>query len=343
MKRERISVAGVMLMLALPAMFFVGCGDDDDPVGKAGAGGKAGRGGTAGKAGSGGGSGTGGSGGTSGKGGTGGGGTGGSVGTGGGVGQGGGGAGGVAGGDGSVGAAGTAGQDGGAGSSGADGSVGSGGTAGQDAGSAGADGSVGSAGTAGSDAGGSDAADAATESCTGCARLSVPLAGANDRAHFIILNSPLLNLSATTATITFRVFVRAGTRGSFQGYVQHGANPDGGSGGFAQFFQGWQELSNISGFQNIVWNIGSAVTSFDKTVIERIGIEITGSDTKDSGAWTNPTIVYVDSILVSNGPSFTFDTSGTISSSTTNAPAGVMFLNSFDGPVAGSQVTWLGP
>jgi hypothetical protein len=169
----------------------------------------------------------------------------------------------------------------------------------------------------------------------------VPLTAQSDQAHFIIEFSSEIDLSA--ATVTYRAFVQAASGGVIQGYVQEGPDSDPAR-NYAQLWTGWLDLSGISGWQDIVFDVGAASTTFDKTGVARIGIEIAGGN---SSAWTDPTVVYVDSIAISGsnpavGP-FTFDGASSISTSTTGAAANVLWLNGYDPYVAGSQVTWLGP
>jgi hypothetical protein len=206
--------------------------------------------------------------------------------------------------------------------------AGSGGT-GADAGSGG--GGAGAAGTAGSGGG---------ETCSGCARLSVPLAASGDRAHFALLLPAATDLSA--ATITFRIANIAGTGGSFKGYIQEGA-PD----YVSQFSNGTTLASLTSDMQEITWNVASAGTAADKTQIRRIGIEIMGSG---GSSWTNPTIVYVDRIVVTGSSltpaSYPFDTTDTVYTTPTGqGPTGALYLNDHPGDtnVTGAALSWLGP
>ena len=236
-------------------------------------------------------------------------------------------------GDGGDGTSATGGSSGGSGGS----SVGSAGSAGEQAGGAPGEGgssgettggSAGSGGTGGS--GGT-----ASETCSGCARLSVPLAAAGDRTHYLIPLSGNVDFSA--AVVTYRVFVHAGSGGHIQAYVQHGGIPD-----YNLVYHGQQSLSGLSGWTNLVWDVGAMSTPFDKTIVQRVGIEVLAGNT---GPWANPTVVYLDSISVSGastGP-WTFDTADTVSAAPGGAPAGVLWLGFGDMPVAGSDVTWLGP
>jgi hypothetical protein len=238
------------------------------------------------------------------------------------AGAGGGGQGGT-GGDGTAGTAGTTAGSGGAGAGGAGaGNAGAGGTGG-----AGAGGTAGTGGGMG-------------ETCTGCARLSVPLTASANRAHFTLLLPADTDLSA--ATVTFRVAKRAGTGGTFKGYIQEGA-PD------YSLQDGVNTTIASIGttMQNIVWNIAGAGTAADKTIIRRIGIEIAGTS---GSSWTNPTVLYVDSIVVTGATltpaSYTFDTAASVYTTPVDqGPEGELFLNSYSGDtnVTGAAVSWLGP
>jgi hypothetical protein len=238
---------------------------------------------------------------------------------------------------------GASGSSGASGGSGASGSGGLGGTnSGGSSGSSGAGnaGSSGAGGSSGSASGGSaGAAGSPGAGATGLAVLTVPLAAATDKAHFLITLASSVDMSA--ATITFHVNVHAGTSGVFQGYVQHGGAPD-----YNQLFQGWQTLSALSGWQDIVWNVASTSNpnTFDEKTVARLGIEIGGGSVAAFSAATD--VVYVDSIKLSgatpvSGP-WTFDTNDSISA-TTFPSSPILWLNtaSTDTTATGTTLTWL--
>jgi hypothetical protein len=234
---------------------------------------------------------------------------------------------------------------------GAGGQSGAGGTAGATAGSSGAGaggasgGGASGAGGAGAGAGGAGAGGMAGTAgmgttCPGCARLSVPLTATANKAHFTLLLPGATDLSA--ATITFRVAKLAGTGGTFKGYIQEGS-PN------YQLQDGVNTtIASIgTGMQNIAWSIASAGTAANKTSIQRIGIEIAGTS---GSSWTNPTVLFVDSIVVTGSSltsgSYTFDTEATVyTTPTEQGPAGRLFLNSYadDTNVTGAAISWLGP
>jgi hypothetical protein len=209
-----------------------------------------------------------------------------------------------------------------------------GGVGGDGAGNAGA-----GAGGAGSGGGGAGSGGS-SEVCTGCARLSVPLAAAADQAHFTITLPAATDFSA--ATIAIRVARYAGTGGWFKAYIQEGS-PN-------FLYQDSVETTIASigtSMQTISWDVATAGTTADKTIIRRIGVEISGNG---ASSWTNPTVVYVDSITVTGTTlamsSFTFDTSATVSTTPTgNGPNNVIWLNNFSGDtnVTGATLGWLGP
>jgi hypothetical protein len=225
-------------------------------------------------------------------------------------------------------------------SSGGNNAGGSAGTGAGGSSSAGAGGSAGNA-TGGTGGGAAQAGSGGTSSATpaGLAVLTVPLSAAADKAHFLITLSSAVDLSA--ATITFHVNVHSGTGGVFQAYLQHGGSPD-----FAQFFQGWQNLSGLSGWQDIVWNVSGTAnpSTFDETMVARLGIEIGGGATATFSATTD--VLYVDSITVAGatpaaGP-WTFDTTASISG-TQYPAAGILWLNAAgtDTTATGATLTWL--
>ncbi len=225
------------------------------------------------------------------------------------------------------------------------GGAGSGGTvsggAGGGAGGAGAGGAgAGGAGAGGAGAGGGGAGGGGGEVCTGCARLSVPLATNMDRAHFVIGLPAATNFSV--ATIAIRVARYAGTGGHFKVYIQEG------SPNYLQQVSTETPIASIgTTMQTINWDVATAGTAADKTIISRVGIEIIGTG---ATSWTNPTVVYVDSVTITGTnltmASFTFDTASTVSTTpTSSGPSNVMWLNNYssDTNVTGATLSWLGP
>jgi hypothetical protein len=202
-------------------------------------------------------------------------------------------------------------------------------------GSAGVSGSDDTGGTTGGGGGGG-----ATTTANGCAMLSVPLDNATDKAHFVIsLTSPS---DLSHATISMRLYVRAGSGGSIFNYVQDS--------GTYHFFgvepAQRAALASFSGWSTVTWDVGaqadSAATGIVKTSIENVGIEI---GALPSSSWTSPTIVYIDSIAVKTPTlSFTFDGSSSVyPTATTTAAAGqALWLNggATDTTAVGVTLSW---
>lgn len=241
----------------------------------------------------------------------------------------------------------TAGSGGTAGSAtGGESTAGSGGTAGPGGGSGGSGGtSAGAGGTA-------------PVTATGCAKLSVPIDDAMDRAHFVLSFSTAINMSdATTSAISMRIYVKDGVAGTIFNYVQDSQY---------RFFGvttanrpplnssvGWQTLNFPVGSQPDGGSAGaggsSPATNIAKTDVRRVGIEINAAPA--TAGWTNPTIVYVDSITVTTIPTapaqnFTFDTTSTVNASTTlttDQANGILWLNSGtnDTKATGVTLTWV--
>jgi hypothetical protein len=187
----------------------------------------------------------------------------------------------------------------------------------------------------GGDVGGTAGSGGASQTANGCAKLSVPLDDASDKAHFVITLASAADLSG--ATISMRYYVQQGQGGTIFNYVQ-----DSGTYHFLGVPLAKRQLvSSGSGWSTVNWNVGaepdSAGTGIVKTSIKSIGIEI---NAQPSSSWTNPTIVYVDSITVTTPAlSFTFDAASSVA--TTNAN-GALWLNSNsqDTTASGSTVTW---
>ncbi|HEY3498565.1 MAG TPA: hypothetical protein VGK73_27935 [Polyangiaceae bacterium] len=238
---------------------------------------------------------------------------------------------------GSAGAAGSAGGGAGAGAGGSAGvsGGGSGGTSGI-GGTSGAGGSSGTSGSAGS--GGSGGSGETCTGATGCARLSVPLTGATQRTFFVIDLPSLTNF--TSATLSFRVLPVFASGGRILAFVQHGGTPPG---DYNLIQGGLRTLSSLSGWTTVTWDVGATVPgfTFDKSVIKRIGIEVSGGG---STSWNDPTVLYLDSITIT-GPSvgpYHFGDASTVDSDTT-LPNILGMANNTGDFVPGSTLAWLGP
>jgi hypothetical protein len=250
------------------------------------------------------------------------------------------GAGGEVGADGGASAAGMVGAVGGGadagrgGSNGRGGTSSGGGTSGLPVGGTGGGGR--SSGGAESHAGSAGAAGAASEVCSGCARLSVPLTLSSERQHYVIDLPASSDFS--TGSISYRVRAMAGTGGEVRAYVQHGGTPD-----YDLTYGGLRKLDAIGTWTSVTWDLAASAASFDLTRIARIGIEITGAN---STAFTNPTLLYLDSITITGptlGP-YEFDSAVTLSSAQTRPAMDVLWLSPEPGEsVAGSALSWLGP
>jgi len=198
-----------------------------------------------------------------------------------------------------------------------------------------------SGGTSGTSGGaGASGAGGVVQTASGCAKLSVPLDATSDKAHFVISLTSTADLSG--ATLSMRVYVQAGQGGTIFNYVQ-----DSGTYHFLGVPDAQRRsISSSSGWSTISWNVGaepdSAGTGIVKTSIKNIGIEL---NALPSSAWVNPTIVYIDSISVTNPTlSFTFDATASVSPtpSTTNAAGQALWLNSgtSDTTATGATLGW---
>jgi hypothetical protein len=191
----------------------------------------------------------------------------------------------------------------------AGGTTGSAGTAGSATG-----GGAAGSGVAGSGAGGGGAGGTGTPPCPGCVVLSVPVTDGDSLSTWGITLDTAADLSAST--ITFRMCVATSQTDTtiFQPFVANaGANL--GTYGFQTFDNSFQDQTTgtlsacSSGLSDIVLNPVSI--GFDAKTVSFIGFSI-GSKPGSTGPWSNPTVVRLDSITVSNasgvGP-YTFDTS----------------------------------
>ncbi|AUX20812.1 hypothetical protein SOCEGT47_012860 [Sorangium cellulosum] len=151
----------------------------------------------------------------------------------------------------------------------------------------------GGAGEGGAGEGGADTGIGPDESCSGCARLSVPLTESGQATQFLVTFDEPMDL--TGATITYRVKTYAGTNGGVQPYVQNGDELEWATAGW-----GWNPVSELKEWTDITIDVDAAVVPegsapFDKSQVLMFGLQITAGD---EGPWTSPTVVYVDSITV---------------------------------------------
>jgi len=189
-------------------------------------------------------------------------------------------------------------------------------------------------------AGGSTAgAGGQTQVVKGCAKLSVPLNDTGDKAHFVVTLNSVTDLSG--ATISMRLYVQAGQGGTIFNYVQ-----DSPSFHFLGVPAAQRHtLSSFGGWSTLTWNVSAEPdggTGIVKNSIKNIGIEV---NAQPSTLWSNPTVIYVDSITVSSPTlSFTFDASSAVSPTpaTTSAAGQALWLNSgsTDTTAAGSTLSW---
>jgi hypothetical protein len=221
------------------------------------------------------------------------------------------------------------------------GSSGKGGAGGGSSGKGGSAGSTaGTGGKGGNGSGGTTGGTGGDDEAEGCARLSVPLNGANDKAHFTISLSNAADLSDPGTTISMRIYVEDGSGGVIFAYAQDGdynfLGPD-----------DRPALEDQAGWVTLDFDIAAepnANPPLDKSSVQRIGIEINAESSTD---WSNPTIVFVDSISVSSTMlSFPFNTSSTVSTSTnqTSDPSSqVLWINadSSDTTASGTALSWV--
>lgn len=175
----------------------------------------------------------------------------------------------------------------------------------------------------------------------GCAKLSVPLDATTDQAHFLISLPSAIDLSnATTAVVSMHVYVQAGTAGTIFNFVQDSQYHY-----LAVTTALRPALSSLSGWQTLSFNVGAQAvgsTNVVKSDIRRVGIEINAAP--QASGWSNPTIVYVDSITVAMpGMFFPFDTASSVSGPSTADVAGQVLWQpsgASDTTASGVTLSW---
>ncbi|MDC0682883.1 hypothetical protein [Sorangium atrum] len=189
------------------------------------------------------------------------------------------------------------GGSGGSGSSDGGGGSGDGGSGSSDGGGGSGDGGSnpgvggGSSGEGGGSSGEGGGSSVPEEHCSGCARLSVPFTTANTATQFFIEFASPVDL--TGSTVTFRVRSHAGTNGGVQPFVQNGADLF-----YANIGYSWNPIAGLADWHEITVDVDALSSSrpnFHRTQVKLIGLQITAGGT---GPWTNPTVIYVDSITV---------------------------------------------
>jgi len=124
----------------------------------------------------------------------------------------------------------------------------------------------------------------------------------------------------TNATVTVRIYAPGATGGNLIAYF---TDLDFTAGGGATL-----PLADLAaGWTDLVFSIGSASGTYDPTSIRQISLEVVSENT--TGPWTNPTVVYVDSVRSSN----------LIVNDTFNSSVGNMLIST-QRTVAGSTLTW---
>jgi len=230
------------------------------------------------------------------------------------------------------------------GSAGSSGSAGNGGTAGSSAGTGGdSTAGAGTGGTSGAGTGGSSGSGGSAGSggaaVTGCAVLTVPIDAGTDQAHFVISLPSATDMKA--GVISMHLYVQDGKAGTVFNYVQDSGNR------WLGVATANRPSLNVPGWRTLTFDVGMAdagSTGIAKTDIRRIGIEINARPA--TSGWSNPTVVYVDSITVATPTlSYTFDTSATVSVNPSSGDVGGQVLwqhsGSTDTTASGVTLGWV--
>jgi hypothetical protein len=172
---------------------------------------------------------------------------------------------------------------------------------------------------------------------SGCAKLSVPLNAASDKAHFVTSLTTAIDLSR--ATISMRYYVEAGSGGVIFNYIQDSGNH------FLGATMRTAIAMSTGTWDTVTWDVGTeaaGTTGIMKTAVKRIGIEVNASG---STTWANPTVIYVDSITVTTpARSFSFAAATSVSTmpASTDVASQALWLNSSatDTTAARTALSW---
>jgi hypothetical protein len=170
------------------------------------------------------------------------------------------------------------------------------------------------------------------ESCSGCARLEVPLSAGDQLAVFQLSFPEPVDMTDTTVTWRLKAVGFSGTSGRVGPFVRDAQNGE-------QCLL-WTELSSLAAWTNVTCELaertpGAAGASFDRTQVVEIGVQIHGGGVSAAAVY-DEALVYVDSITFSDhaAPDITFD-------------AGVgdlhLVLESSASAPPGTNVAFLGP
>ncbi len=137
-----------------------------------------------------------------------------------------------------------------------------------------------------------------------------------------------------------RLYVAAGSGGTVFNYVQDQNNRYFGNATRSPI------ASSVNTWTTLTWDVTaqpdstSTPTYIDKTMIHRVGIEVNSSP---STAWTAPTLIYVDSIIVTSPTvtyTYTLDTAGTVyTTPTPSDQIGLLWFNNDSSDTKAANVT----
>jgi hypothetical protein len=124
----------------------------------------------------------------------------------------------------------------------------------------------------------------------GCLRISVPLTGADQSASLRYYWDNPVDL--TGKTVTFRVRVEEGTGGGLMWFAGGPASL-----GYP-WDSGWTYITSVgTGAWTLISFTVDSLTNNDPTQIQSIGLQV-AAGTAAMSPWTNPTVVYVDSVEI---------------------------------------------
>jgi hypothetical protein len=181
----------------------------------------------------------------------------------------------------------------------------------------------------------------------------VPLTAVSTQTIFDI---PLGGVNLTGATITMKACTESGNGGGVQIGVNNGATlPDGGTG-----YESYQDTTqtNLTGtggltacstgtMKTITLTLTAGSTgTLDPTAVDKISIYVYAGGT--AATWSNPTIVYIDSVTIAGAATtsadhvYDFNVAADVAASSTTYPTtGVIGVNIYSTPITGSTVAQL--
>ena len=165
-----------------------------------------------------------------------------------------------------------------------------------------------------------------SETCPGCAVLSVPFTDFNTSQIYSMYLPELTDF--TGASVIVRIRAKEAGAGGIQVVVQNGSENSYAAIGFGSWYSFSGALDWVDVTMDVDTLADSAGNGFDKSQVFAISVVVSAGDGSGTEALNNPSVVYVDAITVNNGTTDvitpnTFDVESDIYAISINTGSGV--------------------